>query len=111
MFFSCNNLGMKLKNIATVLFTIGCILSGIVFVVLILSGGLSNIITLLASLLVLALGITVSWLANLCLFGIGQAVENTELLLNNLCNQNDMFDENQDINVPSEEEYNNLFKN
>lgn len=68
-----DNIGGKLKTLASAVMIIGCIASVIL--------GLLNVVNLL---ILTPLGCLISWIAALPLYGIGQAVENSEKILSRL---------------------------
>jgi multisubunit Na+/H+ antiporter MnhG subunit len=73
-----DNIGSKIKTLAIVLCVIGiigCIISGIVFLAE---------IEVVKGLLFLLLGPVLSWVGSFCMYGLGQAVENTEILISKM---------------------------
>ena len=70
-----DNVGGKLKTIAKVEMSIGIVASVILGFTFITGG------RVFAGLLITAIGILLSWLGSLVIYGIGQAVENSETIL------------------------------
>ncbi len=73
-----NNIGGKIKGLATVLTSAGIIASCIIGIIYILSGDGDNV---LQGFLILAIGSLSSWLGSFLLYGFGQLVENSDILV------------------------------
>ncbi len=71
------NVGQKIKTLAQVLTWLGIVASVFGGIVLIVDGGWE----LQSGLLVMVGGALLSWLGSLTLYGFGQLIENTEILV------------------------------
>lgn len=72
------NIGSKLKGVAVFACGLGFVLSFLFSIRVLSVGGL------LLFLLSLGVGSLISWLSTLALYGLGQLIENTEIIKNNM---------------------------
>ena len=79
-----NNIGGKIKGLAIIIFAIGLIISFSVGFVLIKNGNSSR------GILVIILGSLISWISVFTLYGFGQLVENSDILVEETRFQNNM---------------------
>ena len=73
-----DDIGKKIKNIA-VLFTTFCIIGGLIGGILLLARG-----TLVLGLVLLIAVPVASWVSSFALYGFGQLIENTDLIVKNI---------------------------
>lgn len=84
-----NNVGYKIKMTANIICMIGIIVSGISFVILLTQ----RLIPI--ALITLITGSLGSWLSNLCLYGFGELVENSDIRTNILAKYDLEHDQNK----------------
>lgn len=102
-----DNIGRKIMGLASVIFWIGAICSGIgglILFISILSGGGAGrfFLGLFIGAIVAGLGILFSWLSTLMLYGQGRLIDNSEAIRQSL------DDVRQDQNVNADNTYNAL---
>ena len=77
--FNFNNIGRKIKTLAKVITWIGITASVIYGIVVV---WLSNSpIFIIQGLIVMIVGSLISWLSSMALYGFGQLIENTDILV------------------------------
>ena len=76
-----NNIGNKIKTVAETLCFLGIIVSVFIGLVFIAQGEDS----ILTGFLIMVLGSLVSWLGSFMTYGIGQLIENTDILVDKIC--------------------------
>ena len=85
------NIGSKIKGVARVFFIIGCIISVLAGFIL-----MTNTSYIILGYVVILVGILLSWLSTILLYGIGQLVENSdicaELMSQNAIEKNESSD-------------------
>lgn len=72
-----DNIGGKIKKLASILATLGVIASIIVGFIFIM-----KIRDVLTFILITGLGSLVSWISSFCLYGFGQLIENSDIKVN-----------------------------
>ena len=75
-----DNIGGKVKGVAVGTFVIGSIASLIGGIVA-MASAYDESIGMLIMLLIFAVGVLISWLSCLCLYGFGQLIENTDTIV------------------------------
>lgn len=73
-----NNIGGKIKGVAQFITLIGIIVSVIIFLIIVSSG---NDQSFILGFVILIVGCIGSWLSSLLLYGFGQLVENSDILV------------------------------
>lgn len=78
-----DNPGEKIKTVAKVFFGIGCVSSvlgwiGVLIIAMESKDGKTALLIALASFLVLAIGVVLSWISSLLLYGFGQLIDNSD---------------------------------
>lgn len=93
-----DNIGRKIKTLAQVICVLGIIVSVIGGIILwITGGGLGFVISLVA----IPISAVISWVGSLGLYGFGQLIENTDILVSQGENKHSKFDKSEKSDISS----------
>ena len=107
-----NNIGNKIKTYAEVVSWIGIIVSIIIGVIFIISGIASEtVVPIIVGILAASIGCLFCWISAFVLYGFGQLVENSDILVKTLApNYKENLSNGESINNVANEEVEKISK-